>query len=168
VIRLTQKESQILGLRYEGLKNADISKKLHISQPDVSQTLSRIAKKVISIKDTLELMKTVGVLKHDVEIELTESGQAFLTRWQERRQPRTARHEKAPTEIRHPDSSVTVETVVYERREPISYDEVAKALERAMEALRSLGVETDKYPLRIRSEKKTEAREQKYSLPMYT
>ena len=80
VVKLTEKELKIIAMRYKGLKSRQIAKALKVSEPDVSQTLSRIVGKIESVQDTLDLLCDIGIIKHDSEIELTESGQALLAR----------------------------------------------------------------------------------------
>ena len=80
---LTEKELKILKLRYEGLKNKEIALKLGFSEPDVSQTLSRAVRRIATVDDTLATMYQLGVIKNDVEIELTEKGKEILGNWQE-------------------------------------------------------------------------------------
>lgn len=58
---LTSKEQEILKLRNKGLIQAEIAKKLGISQPAVSAFERSIARKIRDSIDTLELIKELGV-----------------------------------------------------------------------------------------------------------
>jgi len=58
---ITEKEIKILELRKKGLKQKEISKKLNISQPAVSKFESNIKKKVKEAKNTIEIIKKMGV-----------------------------------------------------------------------------------------------------------
>lgn len=79
--KLTKNQIMILGLRYQGLTNKQIAEKLGVSEPNISQTLSRIAKKLVSIQDTLASLKDIGMIERDIEIEMTERGKLFFHKW---------------------------------------------------------------------------------------
>ena len=75
---LTTKEQQVLRLRYSGLTNADIAKKLNVSPADISQTFKRVSNKLRNVGDTLQLMREAGLLETTSPIKLTSKGQAAL------------------------------------------------------------------------------------------
>jgi transcriptional regulator len=81
VNELTKKEKEVLKLRYSSLKNKEIALKLGVSEADVSQTLARATAKVTNVSETLGLMKEIGFIKDDVEIELTEKGNELFGKW---------------------------------------------------------------------------------------
>ena len=88
VNKLTAKEIEILQLKRKGLKNKQIAEMREVSEADISQTLSRITEKINSIQDVFGVLQNIGVLKNDVEIELTESGRTFLNELRETRSER--------------------------------------------------------------------------------
>ena len=81
MVELTPKETNVLLLRYQGLKIAEIAEKLEVSPSDISQTLSRIENKLVSVADTLSLLHKIGVIKVDSEIILTPKGESILKGW---------------------------------------------------------------------------------------
>jgi transcriptional regulator len=81
VLEFTKKEVRVLKLRYEGLKSKEIAKKLGVSPSDICQTFSRITAKLVSTKDTIELLNNIGVIKNDLEITFTNKGQDLLKTW---------------------------------------------------------------------------------------
>jgi hypothetical protein len=85
VARLTDKEIEILQLKHKGLKNKQIAEMREVSEADISQTLSRITKKINSIQDVIGVLQNIGVLESDMEIELTQSGRTFLNQLSETR-----------------------------------------------------------------------------------
>jgi len=99
VTKLTKTQLKVLRLRYEGLKNKEIAEKLGVSEPDVSQTLSRIANKLVSIQDVLASMKDLDLIERDIEIELTEQGKAFFKDWQKAKIPRVKKAVAKPMSI---------------------------------------------------------------------
>lgn len=59
---LTEKEIEILKLRKKGLKQADIAKKLKISQPAVSSFENNAARKIRGANKILMVVKEIGIL----------------------------------------------------------------------------------------------------------
>lgn len=94
--KLTETQLRVLQLRYEGLRNKEIAERLGVSEPAISQILSRITKKLASIQDILASMKDLGVIEHDIEIELTSHGKAFSKEWKKARLPRIQKTIKNP------------------------------------------------------------------------
>ncbi len=88
VVKLSDKEIEILQFKRKGLKNKQIAEMKGVSEPDISQTLSRITKKITSIQDVFGVLQDVGVFRNDVEVELTESGRTFLNKINETRPER--------------------------------------------------------------------------------
>lgn len=139
VVRLTDKELKIIKMRYKGLKNKEIAKALDVSEADVSQTLSRIANRIISIQDTLELMSRIGIIERDAEIRLTKSGQALLARWRQARPSRLNKLKRASyvqrisrkeleIENREKISDYTVAEEITEKNIGVSLKKVAELL----------------------------------------
>jgi DNA-binding CsgD family transcriptional regulator/DNA-directed RNA polymerase subunit M/transcription elongation factor TFIIS len=60
---LTEKELEVLRLRQGGFKNAEIAERLHVSRADISQTFKRLAKKIDNVKNSVLIMKELGILK---------------------------------------------------------------------------------------------------------
>lgn len=126
VVKLTDKESKIIKMRYKGFKNKEIAIALNVSEANVSQTLSRIAKRIISIQDTLELMSRIGIIERDAEIRLTESGQALLARW---RQARPSRLNKLKR-VSYVQMTQGEELEIVNREELVGYTSTRKATEK--------------------------------------
>jgi hypothetical protein len=78
VVKLTPKEIEILQLKRKGLKNKQIAEIKEVTEADISQTLSRITKKINSIQDVFGVLQNIGILENAAEIELTESGRTLL------------------------------------------------------------------------------------------
>jgi transcriptional regulator len=57
---LTQREKQVYELKIKGLTQLEISSKLKISQPAVSQFYNSAIKKIIEAKEILKYIKKVG------------------------------------------------------------------------------------------------------------
>ena len=85
VVKLSPKEMEILQLKQQGLKNKQIAEARHVSEADISQTLSRITEKINSIQDVFGLLQNMGMFENNKEIELTESGRALLNQVKELR-----------------------------------------------------------------------------------
>jgi len=86
--RLTEQTIRVLKLRREGLKNKQIAENLGVSEANISQIISRVVKKLVTIQDTLSVMKSMGLMEDDARIELTQSGLEFSKELQRARQMR--------------------------------------------------------------------------------
>lgn len=69
---------EILQSKRQGLKNKQIAEIRHVSEANISQTLSRITEKINSIQDVFGLLQNMGLFESNKEIELTNSGRALL------------------------------------------------------------------------------------------
>ncbi len=58
---LTKKEIEVLELRKKGLRQADIAKRLKITQPAVCGFEQNALRKIHDAKETLALIKNLGV-----------------------------------------------------------------------------------------------------------
>jgi transcriptional regulator len=58
---LTEKEKEVLRLKNEGLTQLEISKKLKISQPAVSNFYNNALWKIKDAEETIKLKKELGV-----------------------------------------------------------------------------------------------------------
>ena len=83
----TDKELKVARLRLEGLMSKDIAKKLNVSEPDVSQTISRLTKKVKTVGDSIELLMKMDIIVEGPKYILTEKGRK-LARLPERKPPK--------------------------------------------------------------------------------
>jgi len=70
----TEKELKVFGMKREGLSNKDIAKKLNVSEADISQTLMRIKRKIKTVRDSIELLMSIGVIKEGPKYVLTPEG----------------------------------------------------------------------------------------------
>lgn len=70
----SKKEIEILELYLKNKKNKEIAKDLDVSEPYISQTLSKIRIKLESIEDSLELLEGLGIVNTVSTIQLTETG----------------------------------------------------------------------------------------------
>jgi DNA-binding CsgD family transcriptional regulator len=109
--RLTDKELEVINLRYKGLKNKEIAEIKKVSEADISQIISRATKKIGTIQEVLEVLQKIGIIKADIEIELTESGEELLKNW---RQGRLGRINRITTDL------VKNEELVTAKPKPIS------------------------------------------------
>jgi DNA-binding CsgD family transcriptional regulator len=81
--KLTSKQLEMLKLRYAGCRNKEIALKMNVSESDVSQTLSRAAENIATVGETLALMREIGFIKEDLQIELTKKGSEAFDEWRE-------------------------------------------------------------------------------------
>lgn len=82
---LTEKEHRFLELRFRGMKNKEIALTEGLSEPDVSQTLSRAMDKFQTVQDTIEFMQSIGLVSCNFDIEFTENGRKMFHQWAEQR-----------------------------------------------------------------------------------
>lgn len=74
------KEIEILKLYLQKKKNKEIAKDLEVSEPYISQTLSKIRSKLKSLEDSLELLESLGMIDTTSSIRLTETGRKSFTK----------------------------------------------------------------------------------------
>jgi len=70
-------------MKLEGSMSKEIAEKLSVSEADVSQTLSRLRRKVKTIQDSTELLMEMGVVQEGPKYVMTEKGRK-IARLQER------------------------------------------------------------------------------------
>ena len=70
----SKKEIEILELYLKNKKNKEIAEELDVSEPYISQTLSKIRIKLESIEDSLELLEGLGIVNAISPMRLTETG----------------------------------------------------------------------------------------------
>jgi len=75
---LTEQEQVILKLRSSGMTNSEIAAKLEVSDPYVSKTFKNISSKIVSVENTLQLLKETGYLDQEPSLKLTTKGLAEL------------------------------------------------------------------------------------------
>lgn len=73
----TEKELKMMSMKIKGQSNKEIAVDLCVSEPDVSQTLSRMRNKITSVKDSIALLSEIGILKEGPKMVLTEKGRQF-------------------------------------------------------------------------------------------
>jgi DNA-binding CsgD family transcriptional regulator len=73
----TEKELKMMSMKIKGQSNKEIAAELSVSEPDVSQTLARMRNKITSVKDSIELLSEIGILKEGPKLVLTEKGRQF-------------------------------------------------------------------------------------------
>ena len=70
---LTRKELEVIRLRQKGFKNAEIARRLHVSRAHISQTFKRSAKKIDNLKNSVLIMKELGILKEISTVDFPSS-----------------------------------------------------------------------------------------------
>ena len=70
----SEKEIEILQLYLQKKKNKEIADELKVSEPYISQTLSKISLKLESLENSLELLENLGLVDKVSPIRLTETG----------------------------------------------------------------------------------------------
>ena len=70
----TDKELKVAKMRLEGLKNNRIAEQLQVSEADISQTLSRLSRKIKTVQDSTRLLLDIGVIQEGPKYVMTETG----------------------------------------------------------------------------------------------
>ena len=71
---LTKKQQEILQLKSQKMSNANIARKLGVTDAAISLTFKRLSEKVKGVNGTLQLMREIGFIEKAPPIELTEIG----------------------------------------------------------------------------------------------
>ena len=72
----TEKELKAFKLKLQGLMNKEIAKSMNVSESDISQTLSRLRRKIVTVQDSIALLTDMGVIREGAKYVLTEKGRA--------------------------------------------------------------------------------------------
>lgn len=80
---LTKRQLEIFRFKKTGLSNKDVAKKIGRSEAYVSQVLSTVRDKIVSIDDTVQLLIELGEFTETPRYELTDKGRikAELPPW---------------------------------------------------------------------------------------
>jgi len=70
----TPKEIEIFKAWIQGKKNKEIADTLQVSEPYVSQTISKIQTKVSTLENSFELLKEIGIIEPIMSLKLTNEG----------------------------------------------------------------------------------------------
>jgi len=79
----TPKELKVAKMKLEGLMNNKIAETLKVSEADISQTLSRLSRKVKTVQDSTKLLMDIGMIQEGPKYVMTEEGRK-LTRLPEK------------------------------------------------------------------------------------
>ena len=71
---LTRKQLEVFRLKKEGFLNKEIADKLEVSEAHISQTLTKIAGKILNIEDTVAVLTQLGEFEDVQTYKLTEEG----------------------------------------------------------------------------------------------
>lgn len=80
----TPKELKVAKMKREGLMNNKIAEELRVSEADISQTLSRLSRKLTNIQNSTKLLMEIGVIREGPKYVMTEEGRG-LARLPERK-----------------------------------------------------------------------------------
>lgn len=76
----TPKEIEIFKAWVQGRKNKEIAEDLGVSEPYVSQTVSKIQTKVTTLDNSFELLKDIGIIEPMKSLKLTDEGRKSFQR----------------------------------------------------------------------------------------
>jgi DNA-binding CsgD family transcriptional regulator len=90
VAGLTERQKEVLKMRYSGMKIEEIADKLNTSSANISKIMRQSRKKISGVGKTIETLRALGVMRHSAEIDLTEKGNRLMEEWRARRAQRSS------------------------------------------------------------------------------
>ncbi len=87
-LELTPRQLEVMQMRAKGLRITTIARRLGVSKANVSQILKDAMTKVANVRDSLELLRSLGVIEPGSATSLTPEGERLGHRIREEREMR--------------------------------------------------------------------------------